>query len=202
MATRGVFIAVEGLDGSGGTTQVRLLAEALRAQGRAVHVTAEPSTGPVGKLIRKALADKDMLGDGVLPYLFAADRKDHLEREVQPQLEAGAVVISDRYVASSLAYQSLAAPLGVVSELNARFLAADLTLFLDLPPDQCLQRIEARGLARDRFEQLDILQEIDAAYGAALALLSQRGDRIAHVSASGSPLEVHQRVMQEVAACT
>lgn len=196
----GRLIAIEGLDGSGGTTQVRLLAEALRAS-RVVHATAEPSTGPIGKLIRDALGDRVALGDGVLPYLFAADRQDHLEREIGPRLAAGEVVITDRFTASSLAYQSLAAPIGFVATLNERFQAADLTIFLDLPLEECLARVEARGLPKDRFETLETLRSVGAAYGAALALLSARGHKIVSIDAHGSPAEVHERVISAVNPC-
>lgn len=194
------LIAIEGLDGSGGTTQVRMLAEALRPQ-RVVHTTAEPTSGPIGRLIRDALANRVTLGDGVLPYLFAADRQDHLEREIGPRLAAGEVVITDRYMASSLAYQSLAAPLGFIATLNERFRPADLTVFLDLAPEEGLARVESRGLPKDRFETLDTLRAVGAAYGAALALLRQRGHAIVWIDARGAPEDVHARVMAAVGPC-
>lgn len=191
----GLFIALEGLDGSGTTTQVEKLTAALPE----VHPTAEPSTGPVGRLIRAALGHEVPLGDGVLPYLFAADRKDHLEREIEPAVAAGKLVITDRYYASSLAYQSLAAPLDFVLSLNERFRAPDLTIFLELPPDQCLERIERRrassGQPIERFETLNQLTEISAAYGAALAVLGGRGERIAVIDGAGTPEQVFERIL-------
>jgi dTMP kinase len=196
----GLFIALEGLDGSGTTTQIARLVDALPG----AHRTAEPSTGPVGRLIRRALGGEEPLGDGVLPYLFAADRKDHLEREIEPRLARDQVVITDRYYASSLAYQSLAAPLDFILGLNARFRAPDLTLFIDLAPEACLERIEARhrasGQPLERFETLEQLQEIAAAYGMALAVLASRGERIATVSGEGGPDEVAARVLDAVRA--
>ncbi len=190
------FIAIEGLDGSGGTTQVEKLCAALGA-----HATAEPSNGPVGHLIRQTLRNELPLGDGVLPLLFAADRADHLAREIEPLLAEGKIVVSDRYYASSLAYQSLVAPLGEVAQLNASFRAPDITLFLDLSPEGCIERITARGEQRERFEELDRLREISAAYGAALALLAGRGERIAHIDASASVDEVHAHIMEAVRPC-
>ena len=184
-----LFIAVEGLDGSGGTTQVRMLCDALDA-----HGTREPSDLPVGRLIRASLASRD-IGDGVLPYLFAADRKDHLEREIEPTLALGQHVVTDRYYHSSLAYQSLAAPLDFVMGLNAGFRAPDVTVFLDLSPEECLERIAARSAHRDRFETLEQLKAISESYGVALALLAGRGERIAFIDARGTPDEVHARVM-------
>lgn len=196
-----MFIAIEGLDGSGGTTQLARLAAAwrVRAPGREVVCTREPSPGPVGRLLRQALADIT-IGEGVLPYLFAADRRDHLDRVVLPALARGAVVISDRYALSSLAYQSLALGLAKVVALNADFPAPALTLMLDLPPAVCLARIEARlaasGGTRERFESLTRLTEIAEAYEAAIAQAA--GWRIARVPAHGSPDDVEQRVAEAV----
>lgn len=189
----GRFIVIEGLDGSGGTTQVRLLSQALAA-----HATREPTDGPIGKLIRQALADPMSLGDGVLPYLFAADRKDHLERVIEPKLMGEVDVVSDRYYHSSLAYQSLAMPLDQVMALNASFRAPDLCIFLDLDVDSCLARIEARGQARDRFETKRQLEEISAQYGVVLAMLKQRGDRILVLDAAGSIPSIHKRILAAV----
>ncbi len=184
-----LFIAIEGLDGSGSTTQVRLLAEALEA-----HATREPSDLPVGRFIREMLATSEV-GDGILPYLFAADRKDHLEREIEPRLAAGQAVVTDRYYHSSLAYQSLAAPLEFVLSLNASFRVPDLTIFLDLSPEACLERIEARSDHRDRFETMEQLNAVSRSYGAILGLLTGLGERIVAVDAQGTPEEVHARVM-------
>src|SRR6185503_20411145 len=108
---RGALIVLEGVDGAGTTTQVRLLAERLRARGSRVHTTAEPSSGPIGKLLRRALSGRLTDGDApdaarpswqTLALLFAADRLDHLAREVEPELAAGAIVLCDRYDHSTL----------------------------------------------------------------------------------------------------
>ena len=192
----GCFVAMEGLDGSGGTTQVQRLCEALGA-----HATAEPSRGPVGQLIRAALRGEQPVADGVLPLLFAADRADHLEREILPRLAAGEIVVTDRYYASSLAYQSLVSPLAEVARLNAPFRAPDVTIFLDLSPEACMERIEKRGATRERFERLEALKDIAAAYGAALAFLSDRGELIVRVDAQPAPDAVHAQVLEAVKAC-
>ena len=184
-----LFIAIEGLDGCGSTTQVGLLAEVLEA-----HATREPSDLPIGTFIRGVLGAREV-GDSVLPYLFAADRKDHLEREIEPRLAAGQPVVTDRYYHSSLAYQSLSAPLEFVLSLNASFRVPDLTVFLDLSPEECLERIAARGEHRDRFETMEQLHAISRSYGAILALLTGLGERIVAVDARGTPEEVHARVL-------
>jgi len=195
---RPVFIAIEGIDGSGGTTQTRLLAEWFRERGHPeVITTAEPSTGPVGVFIRRVLDASSLescIGDAVLPFLFAADRRDHLDREIVPALQRGSVVISDRYYHSSLAYQSLAIGLPEVAALNDRFQMPDLTVFLHLEPEVSLARIEQRGATMERFEALDRLRQISDAYEGVLVHCRARGERIERVSATGTPDEVHQAI--------
>lgn len=201
---RTLFLVIEGIDGSGGTTQARLLSAWLRQHGaREVVETCEPSRGPVGAFIRRALDPADpaaRIGDTVLPYLFAADRRDHLDSEILPALERGAVVVSDRYYHSSLAYQSLAIGMSAVTWLNAGFRAPDLTLFLELAPEICLQRVQARGGARERFEALDRLRLVHDNYQSVLVTCRSLGERIARIDASVSQEQVHALVVGEVEA--
>lgn len=192
-----MFIAFEGLDGSGGTTQIGLYEAALQTVGRTVRRTREPSDGPVGSLIRAQLAG-GVVGDPVFGLLFAADRRDHQDRVVQPALARGEVVLTDRYFLSSLAYQSQSLGMDRVWAINAEFPAATVVVMLDLPPEECLGRVVARGGVRDRFETLDQLQRIAAAYEAAIARCVARGDRIVRIDASGAPEAVHQRVRSAV----
>jgi dTMP kinase len=199
---RGIFIAIEGLDGSGGTTQSKLLQIWMEQQGTwtTVRRTWEPSAGPVGLFIREALKleNADKLGDNVLPYLFAADRRDHLDREIIPVLQQGGAVITDRYYHSSLAYQSLTIGLARVAELNADFRRPDLTLFLDLPAEVCLERILARGGALERFEAIDRLRSIQSAYESVLVHCRARGEHIVRLDASGTVAHLHDRIIAAV----
>ena len=132
------------------------------------------------------------------PTLFAADRKDHLERVIEPKLMGDVDVVSDRYYHSSLAYQSLAMPLDQVMALNAAFRAPDLCIFLDLDVASCMARIDARGLARDRFETKRQLEEISAQYGVVLGMLKQRGDQILVLDAAESIPNIHKRILAAV----
>ena len=192
-----MFISFEGLDGSGGTTQIGLYEAALVAEGRSVRRTREPSDGPVGTLIRSELAG-GVVGDAVFGLLFAADRRDHLDRVVLPALARGEVVLTDRYFLSSLAYQSQSLGIDRVWQYNAEFPAPDAVVMLDLPVEECLRRVEARGGVRDRFETLDQLQRIAASYESAILRCLARGDRVVRIDASGAPAEVHQRVRAAV----
>ena len=135
-----MFITIEGLDGSGGTTQLALLADAFAARGRTVVRTREPSDGPVGRLIREMLTGGhaipgQKLSQSTFGLLFAADRLDHLQREVEPKLAAGELVVSDRWYHSSLAYQGTGAERDWIAMLNARARRPDLTIFLEVRPD-------------------------------------------------------------------
>ena len=203
MSRPGLFIAVEGLDGSGGTTQVRRLADWFTAQGRAVQCTREPTDGPVGRLIRQALAPDtaaSVLSDGVLPLLFAADRRDHLDRLVLPALADGRSIITDRYVPSSLAYQGHSIGLDAAFALNAEFRAPDLTVVLEVPPAECMRRIEARGGTLERFEDLERLTAIRACYEAGLERLAARGDRILRVDGTLPIERVSEHIRRAVDA--
>jgi dTMP kinase len=193
----GLFIAIEGLDGCGSTTQIGLLADRLPN----VHRTAEPSQGPVGLLIRQALRHEIPLSDATFPNLFAADRLDHLQREIEPALTEGKMVITDRYYGSSMAYQSQIVPLDKVMALNADFRSPDLTLFLDISPENALERINARGEALEHFESLARLQDISASFAIAMALLQQNGEKIVRVDALGSVEEVHERMLAAIRQC-
>lgn len=195
---RPLFIAIEGLDGSGGTTQTRLLQDWLRQQGHQVHLTMEPSEGSVGRFIRQALNDstpEGSLGDNVLPYLFAADRRDHLDREILPTLASGAFVITDRYYHSSLAYQGLSIGMSRVAELNAAFRAPDITFFLYLNPEISFERVRARGLPVERFETLDRLRTVAEAYHSVLIHCKNNGEHIVTLDANKSITEIHNEIV-------
>ncbi len=195
-----MYVAIEGLDGSGGTTQLARLAEACaqRAPGREILRTREPTDGPVGRLIRQELAGGE-LGDAVLPYLFAADRRDHLDRVVLPALARGAIVLSDRCVLSSLAYQAPAVGLARVMTLNEGLRWPDLIVMLDLAPEVSLARVEARGGVRDRFETIARLEEVRGAYEVAIAAVEGSGrTRVVRVDAAPHPDVVAAAVARAV----
>lgn len=204
----GQFVAIEGLDGSGGTTQLARLAVALEQRGRVVVRTREPSDGPVGRLIRAQLAApgaaapdaEPPVGDDVLPYLFAADRRDHLDRVVLPGVARGDVVLTDRYALSSFAYQAEAHGLDRVMALNHGFPPPQVTVMLALAPERCLARIEARGGTRDRFETLDRLRRILDAYTAAIHRCRELGWTIVEIDADRSVDAVHDDVLAAVLA--
>jgi len=162
---RGFFVVLEGIDGSGKTLQTQRLSDALRARGERVLQTREPTDGPWGRRYREwARGAHEATPDEVL-QLFIEDRREHVAREIEPALAAGEIVVCDRYVASTRAYQVAA---GIDRERLCALLGAesvpepDLTLWLRLPVAQALARL-ARA-ARERFERAEFLQRVDAEY--------------------------------------
>ncbi len=183
----GRFIVLEGLDGAGTTTQVERLAAACRAEGHAVLTTREPSDGPVGTLIRQALTGRLGLPGGAGPLapetlalLFAADRTDHLTARVLPALAAGQIVLCDRYVLSSLAYQGASLPMDWVEAVNACAVSPDLTLFVGVAPEVAARRRKARGGAAELFEADEAQRRIAKQYLAAIRR-REKHERIVHI---------------------
>jgi dTMP kinase len=179
----GRLIVIEGLDGAGTTTQVRRVVEHLTAKGKRAHATREPSDGPVGRLIREMLVGQhaiegQSISQGTFGLLFAADRLDHLQREVEPQIAAGATVVSDRWYHSSLAYQGTGADRDWIATLNGRARRPDLTVFLQVRPEVAAKRRAAARRREELFEDLRMQQEVDAGYRATIAELRAQGERI------------------------
>lgn len=155
MKHKGKFIVVEGLDGSGKSTQaLRIVSYVNEPQNklvfgyRGVHLTREPTDSLIGGLIRSQLKHDWHSSPTCLQLLFAADRAYHLEKEVLPLLEKGVVVVSDRYFFSSFAYGALnPKDAAWLFAINSKFLVPDLTFFIDVAPKTCIERIKG-----DRFE--------------------------------------------------
>jgi dTMP kinase len=171
----------------------------LEQHGMAVVPTREPTAGPVGRQIRATLRQADGAAHrAALPWMFAADRADHVNRLVQPSLQDGSWVVSDRYYHSSLAYQSVEHPLSVVDELNRHFLAPDLTLYLSVPVTVCLARIAKRRDELEIFEERDVLQATAARYRAVLDMLVSRGQHIVEIDASGDIESISETIWAHV----
>jgi len=176
--SRGRFIVLEGIDGAGTTSQLRYVVEWLEKRGELVHATREPTDGPIGLMLRQVLRGRLVSTPGLargdskpqpldaaaVALLFAADRIDHLQNEVVPHLDAGRHVVCDRYVLSSLAYQSLECDLRFVRNINEKAIAPDLTVFLRVRPEVAMSRIETTRSQKDSFEQLPLQKRVAAAY--------------------------------------
>jgi dTMP kinase len=158
---KGKFIVLDGIDGSGTTTHTKALKEWLKKQGYAVVLTEEPTDRKIGSLIRNMIKTKETSAT-MDALLFAADRLDHLANVIEPALDAGKIVISDRYFESSIAYQTVAGvELNWVMELNKFIKNPDLTLILDIEPEIGLAR---KSKLESKFEEPSFLHKVREIY--------------------------------------
>nr|WP_255216598.1 dTMP kinase [Pseudenhygromyxa sp. WMMC2535] len=197
----------EGIDGSGTTTQCRLIAERLRARGHRVVETREPSPGAVGRLTRELLADDPerprSVDPACLALLFAADRLEHLRREILPALDDGQIVLCDRYVVSSWVYQSLDCDPQWVRAINREARWPDLTFVFDLPAEVGLARVASRRAQTDeaveRFDLPATQRRLAAGYAEVLARGPSEGLRdLVRVDASASIEAVGEAIFAEL----
>ncbi len=160
MATKGKFIVFEGCDGSGKSTQLKLLASYLEGRGTEVYLTREPTDSPFGSLIHSCLTGRISTNEHTIAALFAADRLDHIRNGlngISKKLEEGVTVLCDRFYLSSFAYNGGFVPLEWVISLNSPAMEAltpDLTIFIDLPPEEGMKRVSRRG-EKERYETLE-----------------------------------------------
>ena len=188
---------LEGLDGSGTTTQRRLLAERLSREGRKHATTWEPTEGPIGQLLRSILARETRAHPRTIALLYAADRNDHVhdpETGIEKRVQRGELVICDRYLFSSLAYQSIECGFDYVMSLNADFPLPQCVIFVDTPVEVCQERLSARGKpelydamafqTRVREGYLEVFRRFEGATGM----------RIAHVAGDGPAGLVHGEI--------
>lgn len=196
-----MFIAFEGGDGAGKSTQVRLLADALRARGREVLVTRQPGGTPLGAAIRDLVLHGDHVSPRAEALLFAADKAHHVDLVLRPALRAGQVVLTDRYTDSSVAYQGAGRDLGAdeVHDLQmwaVDSLVPDLTVVVDVPA--ALGR-ERRGEVHDRLES-----EADAYHDAVrrhfLAMAAGHPERYLVVDGTLPADEIHAAVLHRLVA--
>jgi dTMP kinase len=162
---KGVFICIEGLDGCGKTTQAKLLVKKLKKHYDAVY-TAEPSRGEIGRFIKKNCLNAERRGSVLVEaLLFAADRVDHVQNEVSPALGKGRVVVSDRYVYSSYAYQGAAGlELEWIEKLNEHAIRPDLAIFIDVKPETVVQRLKRKKSVMEDLETQKKVREVYLKY--------------------------------------
>jgi dTMP kinase len=201
---RGRFVVLEGIDGAGTTTHAARLAERLRESRVLVRATREPSDGPIGTLVRQVLTGRMVVPGGRAPgwatmaLLFAADRMDHVESEIEPFLADGGVVVSDRYDASSLAYQSVSSgkqakdAVEWIRSLNRHVRRPDLTIVLDVSPETAAERRLLRGEAAQLYDQNEVQRALAAFYRDLAKHMPN--DNVVVINSSDAIEEVHGRI--------
>jgi dTMP kinase len=173
---RGFFV-LEGIDGSGTTTQLKQLEFKAKTEKLPLRTDCEPTPHPIGVLIRSILRHEVEADPAVLGPLFAADRRQHLDGfgGIRQALASGFLVVSDRYFFSSLAYQSLDRPWDEVWTLNASFPLPEALFWLDVPVSEAQARIDRRGQGREKFEDAISQEKIRLAYRRAIAQAQVQG---------------------------
>ncbi|MBX2906656.1 MAG: dTMP kinase [Taibaiella sp.] len=201
--TNNLFIAIEGTDGSGKSTQAKLLAERLTAEGHKVYLTFEPTKGNIGRLLRSILTREQKADQAAIAGLFLADRLDHLLNEedgLVKKLSEGYTVITDRYYFSSYAYHGVYVDMDWVIACNAmcaRILRPHLNIFVDVPPDACMQRIIANRESPELYETTEILNKVRHNYLAAFEKLKEE-EHIAVVDGDAAVETVAERIYEVV----
>lgn len=174
---KNIFIALEGIDGSGKSSQAKTLADSLQQKGHKVYATFEPTNEYIGSIIRNILRGKIKADEKVIAGLFVADRLDHLLNEeygIVKKLKEGYTVVSDRYYFSSYAYNGAYADMPWVIEANkkaAEILRPDVTIFIDVPPAVSMQRINAAREGTELYETTEKLTSVRSRYMEAFELL-------------------------------
>jgi dTMP kinase len=202
----GAFITFEGIDGSGKSTQMRMLASVLRMRGFEVVTTREPGGTPLGKRLRTALLDAQAEVDPLAELLlYAADRAQHVRKLLRPALETGYIVLSDRYADATVAYQGAGRGftpelIAEVVELATGGLKPDLTIIFDVSVAECLMRTRRRETTeqgKDRLDAEDVgfYARVREAY---LKIAAAEPERVRVVDASSSVEETHSSVVQLV----
>ncbi len=207
----GHFIVIEGIDGSGTSTQTAMLGKWFRCRGLPCLVTHEPTDGPIGSIIRQILTHRLVVcgmagprapGWATMTLLFAADRLDHLEASIVPNLLDGVNVVSDRYDLSSIAYQSAsgedADPSKVewVQTVNNRARRPDLTIVLDVDPAVATKRRNERASLKELYEDNVFQRALASGYKRAEEFIPD--DKVVHIDGNPDVESVHAAVVQAV----
>ncbi len=187
-----LFIVLEGIDGSGKTTQTFMLEHRLRKMGRKVYATREPTDGIIGGIIRAALTTKLRISHRTLQILFAADRSEHV-KEIEERRKAGYDVICDRYYFSSIAYGMVDLDMDWLLKMNSVFPEPDITILLDLPAETALKRLGDR-YSKTFFERKVFLSKVRENF----MILSRKFNNFYIVDGSKTEEEVHKEIFDIV----
>ncbi len=191
------FIVLEGLDGAGTTTQLHKISEELTNSGNNVFKTFEPTDNPIGKLIRSVLKKQVVLEPKSISKLFVADRHEHIygKNGILHNIELGNYVISDRFLFSSLAYQSPECGFDFVYNINKDFPLPEHLIFISTPVEICQERISSRGLEIELFEKYEYQRKVDSFYKIALDKYKNCGIKISIIDGTKTPENITKEIM-------
>jgi len=192
MEKQGIFICVEGLDASGKTTHAHKLVRSLLERGYEALYTTEPSSGQIGKFVRTYILQRQKrIPTTIEALLFAVDRADHVERTIRPAIKEGKIVVSDRYVYSSLAYQgAMGLNLDWIEEINRFAISPDLAIYIDIPPEVVIKRLRRK---KSVMENLQTQRKVRKVY-----MRLVKDERLVLIDADRAKHEVAKDVLSTV----
>jgi len=201
--SKGRFIVFEGLDGSGKSTQIKYLANRLRAKGLKVYETFEPTDSPIGSLIHQIMIGRIHSDQKTIAALFVADRIDHLLNDVNgiyDKVTNGVIVISDRYYFSSYAYHGIHIPVEWVinaNSLSEEILRPDINIFLDLPPEKCLARLNKERRHFELYENIENMRSVREKYLESFKILKDK-EKVIIINADTYPNEIAENIWNSI----
>ena len=201
--SKGNFIAFEGIDGSGKSTQVKMLTEKMKEEGIYCYTTMEPTDSPIGSLIHQIMTGRIKADNKVIAALFAADRLDHLLNDINgivSKINEGITVISDRYYFSSYAYHSVDMPMDWVIKANEQssvILKPTVKIFIDVNPDTAIERIAKNRFHQELFEKKSRLVKVREKYLEAFVKLKE-SERVIIVDGNRSKQEIADDIWDKI----
>lgn len=195
------FVVIEGLDGSGTTTQLNNLTDYLTSNNIKHKRTFEPTDMKTGLFLRKVLSGEIPLEQETIAYLFAADRNEHIygkQNGVISQLKDNQYVICDRYLFSSIAYQSIGADSHLVMDLNSRFPLPEYLIFVDVPVEECQRRLKLRDSQKDIYDDMDYQKKVLQYYRESIEYFKDSDMKVIHIDGTKSPIEITKEIQSRI----
>lgn len=200
---KGKFIVLEGVDGSGKSTQSARLLAKIQSTGQAVTATYEPTSGPIGSVLRNILQRRIKADEKTIAAMFLADRLDHIQNDVNGMLktlEKGTHIICDRYYFSSYAYHSTHMPMQWVIDCNsicAELLRPDLTVYIDITPEESMKRLQKGRASLDLFESFERISNVRQNYLMAIEQL-EKEEEVKVINGQRDPDAVFSEIWESV----
>lgn len=195
------FIVIEGLDGAGTTTQLNNIAHYLTINNIKHRKTFEPTDNTTGHFLRRVLSGEIPLEQETIAYLFAADRNEHIYSKndgIIKQLESEDYIICDRYLFSSIAYQSIGADPLLVMNLNNRFPLPEYLIFVDVPVEECQRRLKNRDSQKDIYDDIDYQREVLDYYNRSISHFSNSEMKVIRVDGRKTPDVITAEIKEKV----
>ena len=195
------FIVIEGLDGAGTTTQLNNITDYLSKENIKHNRTFEPTDNKTGKFIRKVLSGEIPLEQESIAYLFAADRNEHIFSKnygIIKLLKSNKYVICDRYLFSSIAYQSIGADPELVMDLNSRFPLPEYLIFIDVPVEECQRRLKSRDSQKDIYDDIEYQRKVLDYYNNSIDHFKDSNMNVIRIDGTQSPDKITKEIIDKV----